>query len=214
MEIERVVVEQTVSTFVTWLNSAGIVVFAISGALAGIRRQIDIFGILVLAFITSSFGGICRDVMLGIPPAVVQDNYQLGLSLGAGLLAYVAYPLMNKLRNPIEFFDALGLGAFTVLGAEKALSFGITPLWAVTLGVVTAVGGGVGRDLLVGEVPSVLRREVYATAAFLGGGVLVLGTLWLPEWQKLFMASGVLACCWLRVYSLYRNWNLPRRKGV
>lgn len=198
---------------ISWLNNIGIFVFAVSGALAAIRRQSDILGVLVLAFVTSSAGGICRDVLIGqLPPAVVRETFALFLSLGAGLLTYFAYPIVNRLAYPIDLFDALGLGAFAVLGANKALVYGIDPIWAVGLGAITGVGGGVARDMLLAEVPIILRREVYATAAIFGAAVLVAGKLWYPEYEKAWMILGAVGCSGIRMLSLHRAWHLPKRQ--
>lgn len=198
---------------ISWLNNIGIFVFAVSGALAAIRRQSDILGVLVLAFVTSSAGGICRDVLIGqLPPAVVRETFALFLSLGAGFLTYFAYPIVNRLAYPIDLFDALGLGAFAVLGANKALVYGIDPIWAVGLGAITGVGGGVARDMLLAEVPIILRREVYATAAIFGASVLVAGKLWHPEYEKAWMIFGAVGCSGIRMLSLHRAWHLPKRQ--
>ncbi len=198
---------------ISWLNNIGIFVFAVSGALAAVRRQSDILGVLVVAFVTSSAGGICRDVLIGqLPPAVVRETFALFLSLGAGLLTYFAYPIVNRLNYPIDLFDALGLGAFAVLGANKALVFGIDPIWAVALGAITGVGGGVARDMLLTEMPIILRREVYATAAIFGAALLVGGKLWHPEYEKVWMVLGAVACTGIRMLSLRRAWHLPKRQ--
>lgn len=206
---------ESVTLLMSWLNALGVFVFAVSGALAAIRRQSDIFGVLVVALVTSSAGGVFRDVLIGqIPPALVRETFALFVSLGAGLLAYLAYPIAQKLKYPIDFFDALGLGTFAVLGASKALSFGIQPIWAVALGAITGIGGGVVRDMLFGEVPIILRQELYATAALLGAGILVCGTLWAPDYTQWWMLLGAVGCSGLRIISLHRSWNLPRRTSV
>lgn len=113
--------------------------------MAGIRRDLDIFGVLVLSFAASSFGGIARDVLIG-----------------AGLIAFFWSSLIEKLRNPVRLMDAIGLAFFAVSGAEKALAFGLSPVMAALPGMLTGIGGGVTRDVLLAEVPAVLRSDLYA----------------------------------------------------
>ncbi len=204
--------EEPVSVLIGALNVIGIFVFAVSGALVAIRRQGDLFGVLVVAVVTSSAGGVLRDILIGqFPPTLVRETFALFLSIGAGLLTYVIYPVAQKLKNPIDFFDALGLGAFTVLGSSKALVYGINPVWAVALGVLTGVGGGVVRDMLFTEIPIILRREIYATAAIFGSCIFVFGTLLLPQYQDLWVLLGAVGCSVLRLLSLRKSWHLPKR---
>ena len=156
------------------LDLVGTFVFALSGALVGVRRQLDIFGVVVLAIVSAIGGGLLRDVLIGaVPPPALQDPRYVGVALVAGLIGFVAHGPIGRVEPVVVPLDAAGLGLFAVAGATKAIEAGLPAITAIALGVVTGVGGGVLRDLLAGEVPRVLRREVYAVAALLGAAVVV-----------------------------------------
>src|SRR5918998_3830777 len=165
------------------LDLIGTFVFAISGAMLGIRRGMDLFGILVLAFVTAVFGGILRDLLIGaVPPAAVGSWYYLALAVTAGLLTFWCHELLARLQQPVIFFDAAGLGVFAVAGTQKALDYGLNWPMAAVLGMISGIGGGMVRDVLAAQTPIVLRSEIYAVAALAGGLVVVAGSyLGLPS---------------------------------
>ena len=147
------------------LDLVGTFVFAISGAVAAKQRNLDLFGVISVAFVVACGGGIVRDVCIGaVPPAGLSNWRYLAASVVAALITIAAYPKVRQLRHPVLFFDAIGLGLFAVAGAQKALAYGHNSEVAVLLGVVTAVGGGTLRDVLLTRVPVVLQREIYASA--------------------------------------------------
>ena len=195
------------------LDLAGTFVFALSGAAAGVKHRLDAFGVLVLSLVAATSGGIARDVLLGaVPPASLQDWRYIAASLLAGAITLRAHTAVERWRNPVQLFDAAGLGLFAVAGAQKALAYGLGPLPAALLGMLTAIGGGVGRDLLVAEVPTVLRAEIYALAALAGAAVVVLGgALRLPS--ALAPAAGALLCFAIRFLALRYGWRLPVAGG-
>ena len=198
-----------VDIFLKVVNAVGLFAFAVSGAVAAIKHKADLVGVLFLSLVASSCGGICRDILIGdLPPAMMRSHLPLVVSISAGLLTYFCYPLVNKLSHPMEFFDALGLGLFAVLGANKAMNVGISPEWCVGLGILTAVGGGIVRDMLLAQVPTVLKTEIYATAALLGALIMVLGKIWLPEFEAQVMLVGATACVLLRLLSLRYRWHM------
>jgi len=196
-------------TIIPLLDLCGTFAFALSGAMAGIRRELDIFGVLVLSFAASSFGGITRDLLIGaVPPAALQDWRYLAVSLAAGLIAFFWSSLIEKLRNPVRLMDAVGLAFFAVSGSEKALAFGLSPVMAALLGMLTGIGGGVTRDVLLAEIPAVLRSDLYAVAALAGAAVVVGGSLLhLPV--VIAALGGGLVCFGLRVMAIRRGWHLP-----
>src|SRR4051812_39819710 len=158
-----------VSEFLRVLDLVGTFVFAISGAVSGVKHRIDLFGVLVLSFVAATAGGIVRDVLIGaVPPAAIQDWRYLALSMAAGILTFFWYPLIAKTKSPVQIFDALGLGLFAISGAGKATAFHLGPGAAMLMGVLTGVGGGIARDVLVSEVPVVFTAELYAVAALAG----------------------------------------------
>lgn len=195
---------------VAGLDLLGTFVFGLSGGTLAVRRGLDLVGVLALATAAALAGGMIRDVLLGAaPPAALADQRFLLAAGAAGLAAFLAHPLIARLGKPVMAFDALGLGLFAVTGCRKALEAGLGPVPCLLLGVLTAVGGGALRDLLVAEVPRVLREEVYALAALLGAAVVVAGDrLALPDGPAALL--GVLAAFALRVVSLRRGWRAPR----
>lgn len=201
------------SGFVTLIDFIGTFAFAISGATAGVRRGLDLFGVLVLAFAAATAGGIARDTLLGAtPPVALVDARYFGLSMLAGLATFYRYEVIERLRNPVQLSDAVGLGLFAVIGAGKALAHGVGPVGAVMLGVLSGIGGGIVRDVLVMQVPNVLQRELYAIAALLGAALVVAGDAsGLPSAPV--AATGAVACFALRFLAMRRGWQLPVAKA-
>lgn len=200
------------STFVMLLDFLGTFAFAISGALVAVRHRLDLFGVLVLSFAAAAAGGITRDVLLGAtPPVALVDWRYLGMALVAGLLTFYRHADVERFRNPVQVSDAVGLALFAVVGASKALTAGVGPVGAVLLGVLTGVGGGIVRDVLVAQVPAVLQRELYAVAALAGAIVLVAGRMAdLPAAPAAI--AGALTCFGLRWMAIRRGWRLPVAK--
>ncbi|HVI58248.1 MAG TPA: trimeric intracellular cation channel family protein [Luteimonas sp.] len=201
------------SSFVALLDFLGTFAFAISGGLTAVRHRLDLFGVLVLSFAAATAGGITRDVLLGAtPPVSLVDWRYLAVSVAAGLLTFYRHEQVERMRNPVQLFDAVGLALFAVIGAGKALAFGLGPVGAVMLGVLTGIGGGVVRDVLVAQVPHVLRRELYAVAALAGALVVVVGhALALPAAPV--ATVGAILCFALRWLAIRRGWRLPVSGG-
>lgn len=192
------------------LDLIGTFAFAIAGATAGVRRQLDIFGVLVLSFAAATAGGITRDLLIGaVPPAAMSDWRYLAASLLAGLVTFRWYHVIERLRTPVRMFDAMGLALFAVVGAQKALAFGLNPLMSAVLGMLTGIGGGMARDLLLAQVPSVLRSDFYAVAALAGATVVVSGELLsLPPAPTAL--TGAVLCFTLRMLAIRHDWHLPK----
>ena len=199
----------TLETFVRILDLGGTFVFAISGAVAAINRRLDIFGILVLSFVAGNFGGITRDLLIGaVPPAALTDGRYLLVSVLAGLITFFLYAGVDRLRTPVLLFDAVGLAFFAVAGAQKAITFGLSPVMAALLGMLTGIGGGMTRDVLLTEIPQVLRSDLYAVAALGGAAIAVIGDrLGLP-YAVSALLGGVL-CFGLRFMAIRHDWHLP-----
>ncbi len=199
----------TIKALLLVLDLCGTFVFALSGATAAVRRRLDLFGVLVLSFAAANSGGIVRDLLIGAtPPAAISDWRYLAVSLVAGILTFWWAPIIEKLQNPVRMFDAAGLALFAVAGTEKALAFGLNPLMAALLGMLTGIGGGMARDLLLADVPMVLRADLYAVAALAGAIVVVVGeALQLPS--ALTVLAGALLCFGLRMMAVRRGWHLP-----
>src|SRR3954471_8850413 len=161
-------------TLILALNLAGTFIFGLSGGLAAVRAKLDLFGVVVLAAVVGLAGGITRDLLIGVPPATFRDWRYLAAAGAAGLACYFARPALERMQRSVLIFDAVGLGLFCVTGATKALDFGVGPVPATLLGAITGIGGGILRDVLLREVPTVLRHDLYAIPALLGAAVLVV----------------------------------------
>ena len=192
------------------LDLLGTFVFGLSGGTLAVRRGLDVVGVLAVATAAALAGGLLRDLLLGqAPPLALRESRYLVAALAAGLASFLLHPLAARLRQPVHFFDALGLGLFAVSGCRLALDAGLGALPCLLLGTLSAVGGGVARDLLVAEVPRVLREEIYALAALLGAGIVVIGDrLALPEAPVAIL--GALAAVLLRTVAVARGWSAPR----
>lgn len=196
------------------LDLVGTFVFAISGAVAARQRRLDLFGILSVAFMVACGGGIVRDVCIGAtPPAALSDWRYLATSILASAVTIAAYAKVRRLRFPVLFFDAVGLGLFAVSGAQKSLTYGHSAELAILLGMVSAVGGGVIRDVLLSRVPAILEREIYASAALLGAIVFVASAN-VGEMSSWTPWCATIACVGVRLLALYYGWRLPVYQGT
>ena len=194
------------------LDLVGTFVFALSGGVAAVKERLDLFGVLVISFAAASAGGIMRDLLIGaVPPAAISDWRYLGVSLLAGLVVFFWFPRserLRKLNNLVLVFDAAGLALFAVAGTQKALGYGLNPVMAPLLGMLTGIGGGMLRDLLISEIPTVLRSELYAVAALAGAIVVVVGSV-LNFPPTAMSITGALLCLGIRLIAIRRGWHLP-----
>jgi uncharacterized membrane protein YeiH len=191
-------------------DMAGTLLFGLEGALAGIQGNLDLIGVMVLAFATALGGGIVRDVLIGaIPPASLRDWRYAGLAFGGGTIAFFLHNLVQGIPgNLMMVLDAAGLALFAVAGTEKALQYKMDAFIAILMGTITGVGGGVVRDVLLAQIPKVLRAEVYATAALLGSICMVtcIKLRLSAAWSAVI---GGTVCFVVRVLSVWKHWNLP-----
>lgn len=197
----------------TFIDLAGTFAFAVSGAVAARNKGLDVFGIMVVAFTVACGGGILRDVCIGaIPPVGLRDWRYLAVALVAAFMVMGLIPLSRWMDRPVLLFDALGLSLFAVTGARKALEFGHNYQVAILLGMITAVGGGVLRDVLLNRVPVIFQKEIYASAALLGAAIVVLGNYFGWNGDGTFLI-GIGASFTLRMLALYFHWELPSFNG-
>ncbi len=192
------------------LDLVGIFVFAISGGLVAVRNQLDIVGVVVLATATGLGGGVIRDVVIGaVPPPAVEDWRYLLVPVVAGMVTFWWHPAVGRLERVINVFDAFGLGLFCVAGALKAHEFGLGPVPAAALGMVTGVGGGIIRDLMVGRVPVIFRKsQLYAIPALAGAAVASTGAeLGVPA--AVIVGPAAAVTIGLRLLALNRGWTAP-----
>jgi uncharacterized membrane protein YeiH len=195
------------------LDLAGCFVFALSGGLAAVRARLDVFGVVVVATVTAIGGGVLRDVLAGVtPPNALRHWPYLAVPAAAAVLVFVWHPQVNRMRRPIVALDAAGLGLFTVTGTRLALDHGLGPSGAVALGVLTGIGGGVVRDVLLREIPLVLRREIYALASAAGAVLVVVGSkVGLTLGWEIGAAAAVFV---VRVLAARRHWSAPTPRPV
>ncbi len=196
-------------TLLLVLDLLGTFVFALSGAMAGVKHRLDLFGVLVLSYAAGNAGGIARDLLIGaVPPAAISDWRYLGVSLLAGIVTFWRPTIIDRLRSPVLLFDAAGLALFAVAGTQKALAFGLHPVMAALLGMLTGIGGGMTRDVLLAEIPIVLRADLYAVAALAGAAVVIIGAASRLPLIAVTIAGAVL-CFGLRLIAIRRGWHLP-----
>ncbi len=203
----------THATLLLTLDLIGTFVFAMSGAASGVKSRLDVFGVTVLAFVAGNAGGMTRDVLIGaVPPAAISNWRYVAVSLIAGGATFLWYPGVTRLQRIVLLFDAAGLATFAVAGTQKALAYDVHPVAAALLGMLTGIGGGMMRDVLVREIPVVLRADFYAVAALAGASVVVAGGL--LHWPPVPTAiAGASVCFFMRLTAIRRGWKLPVANG-
>ena len=193
------------------LDLIGTFVFAVEGAAMAMAARLDVFGVMVISFVTALGGGILRDLLIAAaPPQALRDWRYPVTAFAAGLLTFGFNSALRHVPEAtLMALDAGGLALFAIAGAEKSLSLGMNGLAAVLMGGVTGVGGGVMRDVLLDKIPAILRTDIYATAALAGATILVASQKagLSPRWAA---ALGVTACFALRVTAASLHWNLPQ----
>lgn len=191
------------------LDMFGVAVFAVTGSLVAGRKQMDLFGVVVLALVTALGGGTLRDLILGIRPVFwVSDQRYVAVACAAALCTFVAGKFRPPPAGMLLVADAFGLASFTVIGAQKTLGTGASGAVAVMMGVMTGVVGGMLRDLLSGEIPLILRREIYATAS-LCGAVVFVGLSARCPCESVNLAAGIAATLALRLAAIKWDLSLP-----
>lgn len=185
-------------------------VFALSGAFRAVKHELDLLGLLVLATATGVGGGILRDVVCGdTPPMAFKDETYLLVCLLAGFLVFLSAPWIARRWNMVLIADAIGLGLFSAIGAQKAMSLGFGPLGVMFSGAVTATGGGIIRDILVRRIPDVIQEDFYASAAILGGAVFYLTVRCGLADLEAFAFSLIFTIA-LRFLAMYAGFGLPK----
>ena len=186
-------------------------VFALEGALIGMDARLDVFGVLVIAVVTATAGGVLRDLLIGdVPPASIRNVRYPITALAGGAIAILVGSLITGLTPSwvLTGLDAAGLSLFAVTGTAKAIDAGLVPMMCAVMGALTAVGGGTVRDVLLGVVPAVLRSDIYAVAALFGAAVMLL-VAHAGVRRPIAMAIGAVACGALRLAAVAGHWNLP-----
>ena len=192
------------------LDLIGTAAFAASGAWVGVRKQMDLFGVLVLGAVTAVGGGTLRDLLLGdIPPFSLKDDTYIYIAIVVSLVVFANRVKFKAFEKPLLYFDAIGLGTFVVIGATKALDFQLGLLGAVLMGVMTGTAGGVIRDLFANQVPLIFRREIYASACVAGSILLVaLEAVGTGRPAAALLAAGTVIT--VRLLAIHYDWALPK----
>ena len=190
-------------------DRVGVFVFAISGGLLAVRKDMDLFGVVVLAFLPAVGGGTLRDLILDVPVFWLEDVAALAFAVAGGLAAFFAHPVLDRITKPLRLLDAAGMALFATAGAAKTLALGLPIPIVLMMGAVTACAGGLLRDVVANEDPLLLKQDIYATAALLAAavyaGLAITGITGLAAY-----AGAITAGFALRMISLRRGWSLPR----
>jgi len=194
------------------IDLVGTFVFAVSGWLLASKKNLDFFGASVIAFITAVGGGTLRDLLIGSQPVGWMEDVNYLLIILAGIIAGMLFKkVFERLRKTMFLFDSIGIGLFTILGIQKTLAFGLSPVVALIMGTISAVFGGVLRDTLVNEIPLIFRKEIYATACLAGGGLyLLLGLTAMSA--ELQMIVTIVFIILFRIFVVVKNLSLPSTK--
>lgn len=202
------------ATLLLAIDLIGTFVFAVEGAMAAVQTELDILGVMVLAFATALGGGIIRDVLIGaIPPNSVRDWRYPAAAFAGGAVVFFQSSFVNRVPGSLVItLDAAGLALFAVAGAAKALDYKIHPFLAMLMGGITGVGGGTIRDVLLARIPSVLRADVYAAAGLAGAATMIL-LLKLKMRPAVATIIGIAVCFTLRMVAVHKHWNLPKVAG-
>ena len=196
-------------TLLLVLSLAGTFVFGLSGGLAGVEARLDAFGVVVLSVTVGLAGGITRDVLIGIPPQTFRDWRYLAVAGGAGLVTFLAASKLERLGRPVLVLDAAGLALFCVTGASTALDHRIGAVSAIVLGAITGIGGGMLRDILLREIPGVLRGGLYAVPALVGAAIVVVASE-TGNHGIVFPILAAVVCFLIRLAGLRFDLNVPR----
>ncbi|MDZ4681436.1 MAG: trimeric intracellular cation channel family protein [Saprospiraceae bacterium] len=196
---------------IDFFSFAGTFLFAVSGALAAMEKKLDVFGAFVIALATAVGGGTFRDLLIGKQPVVwLTNTWYLVLVVAAVPVSHIFKGSFQKMRKSMFLFDSMGIGLFTILGLERTLDAGLSPMAAVLMGAVSAVFGGVLRDILCNEIPIIFRKEIYATAC-IAGGILYLLLESCLEQRSFNMVITVCFITVIRILAVKRRWRLEFR---
>ncbi len=201
-----------ISDIIYYLEAIGICFFAISGALTAAEKSFDAMGVTIIASVTAFGGGIIRDLMIGATPvALLTRPSYLYLILAGVAMAFIFNKKLNELRKTFFLFDAIGLGLFAIVGMQKSLLYGITPMYAVVMGMVTATFGGLLRDILCNDIPYIFRKELYALVALFGATLFYFTSIYL---NNIYLSYGLSIgfVVIVRILAVRYKWNLMKIK--
>jgi uncharacterized membrane protein YeiH len=188
----------------------GTVSFAMSGAFAAMQKRFDVFGVLIIAFVTSVGGGTIRDLLIDAPVFWIHDIFICGVIFLSTVIAMFVKSIEKNFKVTLFLFDSIGLGLFTIIGIQKGLNVGLHPIICITLGTITGCFGGIIRDILLNRIPLIFRKEIYATACIVGGSAFVLFNKFSSFSLSFIQISTILVIVLIRTFSVKYNWRMPK----
>lgn len=192
----------------------GTVAFAMSGAFAAMQRRFDPFGVLIIAFVTSVGGGTVRDVLLDVPVFWMRDMLMVAAIFAGTVLAFIVKYFEKNFKVTLFIFDSLGLGLFTIIGIQKGLNASLHPIICLTLGTITGCFGGIIRDIFLNRIPLIFRKEIYATACIVGGGVFLLLAKYTALQYAFIQISTIALIVAIRTLAVKYHWQMPKFYGT
>ena len=205
---------QVQENFSLAIEILGTIAFAMSGSFAAMQKRLDPFGVLIIAFVTAVGGGTIRDLLLGAPVFWMHDMVICTVIFMTSLISMIFKSLENKFKVTLFIFDSFGLGLFTIIGVQKGINADLHPLICITLGTITGCFGGISRDILLNRIPLIFRKEIYATACIVGGGLF----LYLVKYSALsygfVQIFTILLIVAIRTFAVKYQWQIPKFYGV
>lgn len=195
--------------YLRWIDILGTIAFAISGVFAAMHKKLDVFGVLIIAFVTAVGGGTIRDMMIGdLPASWMRDITYTLVIIGTTVVVILFRGVIRNFQKTLLVFDSIGLGLFTILGVQKGIAIGLHPLVCIALGTITGCFGGVVRDMLLNNIPVIFQREIYATACIIGGAVYLL-LLHTHIYRWIVESIAIIVVFLIRMLAIHYDWRLP-----
>ncbi len=200
--------------FTLAIEILGTIAFAMSGSFAAMQKRLDPFGVLIIAFVTSVGGGTIRDLLLDVPVFWMHDMLICTVIFITCIFSMIFKSFEKKFKVTMFLFDSFGLGLFTIIGIQKGMDANLHPLICITLGTITGCFGGISRDILLNRIPLIFRKEIYATACIVGGGIFLVLVKYTTLSYALVQISTILLIVAIRTFAVKYHWQIPKFYGV
>ena len=205
---------QVQENFTLAIEILGTIAFAMSGTFAAMQKRLDPFGVLIIAFVTSVGGGTIRDLLLNVPVFWMHDMMICTVIFITCIVSMIFKSLEKKFKVTLFLFDSIGLGLFTIVGIQKGMSAELHPLICLTLGTITGCFGGISRDILLNKIPLIFRKEIYATACIVGGGIFITLVKYTSLSYAFVQVFTILLIVAIRTLAVKYQWQIPKFYGV
>lgn len=205
---------QVQENFTLAIEILGTISFAMSGSFAAMQKRLDPFGVLIIAFVTSVGGGTIRDLLLDVPVFWMRDLVICSIIFITCIVSMIFKSIEKKFKVTMFLFDSFGLGLFTIIGIQKGMNADLHPLICITLGTITGCFGGISRDILLNRIPLIFRKEIYATACIVGGGIFILLVNYTTLSYAFVQVFTILLIVAIRTLSVKYHWQMPKFYGV